>query len=92
MVRWTHFDASWRMTMRKDIIPFDWCVTTHGDVGQAFRIFTSNVPVVHNTFDMEVKEDGTYLVIATDGSCSKNGEADTHAGSGIYVRPDHAWK
>lgn len=58
MVRWTHFDASWRMTMRKDIIPFDWCVTTHGDVGQAFRIFTSNVPVVHNTFDMEVKEDG----------------------------------
>ncbi len=71
------------------LVPFDRRVTTHGDRGQAFRIFTDSGPTSNEGVDMELKEDGSAMVIATDGSCIRNGERNAQAGAGVFVDSDH---
>ncbi len=73
----------------RELIPFDRRVTTHGDIGQAFRIFTDEAPVSNDTVSMTLNEDGSQLVIATDGSCLRNGERNAQAGAGVFVEADH---
>ncbi len=66
-------------------VPFDRRVTTYGDLGQALRIFTSDEPVSNVSLETRIREDGTGLTIATDGSCTHNGERRARAGAGIYA-------
>ncbi len=68
---------------------FDRRVTTHGDIGHAFRIFTDKEPVVNGPVDLRIDEDGTSVVLATDGSCLHNGERRAQAGAGVYAEHDH---
>ncbi len=75
--------------LSSDLTPFDRCITTHGDVGHAIRIFTDGAPVSNETIPMDVCEVGTSLFLATDGSCLRNGEKDAQAGAGVYAGPEH---
>lgn len=74
----------------EDLVPFDRRVTTHGDLGQAFRIFTETSQVFNGRISTKIDEDGTAITIATDGSCCHNGERRGRAGAGIYVEDGHA--
>ncbi|TFK85083.1 ribonuclease H-like protein [Polyporus arcularius HHB13444] len=38
---------------------------------------------------MDLEDDGTSQVIATDGSCIQNGESRARAGAGVYYENDH---
>ncbi|KAI0714821.1 hypothetical protein C8Q76DRAFT_588713, partial [Earliella scabrosa] len=67
-----------------DMVPFDRRVTTRGDLGQAFRIFTEESPVYNGSIPMELDENGTSACVATDGSCINNGERNAQAGAGIF--------
>ncbi len=78
-----------REELESELVPFDRRVTTRGDLGKAFRIFTGDIPVSNDTIPMETHEDGTELSIATDGSCTSNGERNARAGAGIYVEAGH---
>ncbi|RPD58237.1 hypothetical protein L226DRAFT_427297, partial [Lentinus tigrinus ALCF2SS1-7] len=69
--------------------PFDRRVTTYGDLGQAFRIFTGADPVSNTGISMEIDEDGSRLEVATDGSCTHNGEANARAGAGVFISDDN---
>ncbi len=72
------------------LVPFDRRITTHGDIGQAFRIFTSPEPTSDEAPEMELEESGAELTIATDESCVRNGERNAQAGAGIYIGQNHA--
>ncbi len=80
--RWRQPDDYERKTMHdlgreelsKDLRPFDRCVTTHGNISHAFRIFTGPDPTLNETPAMELEEDGSQMTIATDGSCTHNGQ------------------
>ncbi len=71
--------------LNDELTPFNRCVTTHGDVGHAIRIFTDKEPTCDEAIPMEIEEDGTRLTIATDGSCTNNGEKGARAGAGVFV-------
>ncbi len=73
----------------EELIPFDRRVTTHGDIGHAFRIFTDLEPVSDESIPMELDENGSTMTIATDGSCLRNGERNAQAGAGIYIADGH---
>ncbi len=70
--------------LSKDLIPFDRRITTHGDLGQAFRIFTDANPVFNESIPMALTETGQTIVVATDGSCLNNGAMNAQAGAGVY--------
>ncbi len=72
-----------------DLVPFDRRITTHGDVGQAFRIFTSDEPVSNECAVTYLNERGETMTIATDGSCYHNGESQARAGAGVFVEHGH---
>ncbi len=74
----------------RDHVPFDRRITTYGDLGQAFRIFTGDSPVSNSGVSMEIEEDGSSLEVATDGSCTNNGDANARAGAGVFVGEGHA--
>ncbi len=80
-------DALRREGIETDLIPFDRCITTYGDLGQVFRIFTGPEPVSDECPDMELEENGSELTIATDGSCIRNGEVTAQVGAGIFLGP-----
>ncbi len=71
-----------------DLIPFDRRVTVHGGLGKAFRIFTGPEPVSGEVVPMEINEDGSSQVAATDGSCFGNGERNARAGAGVFFGVD----
>ncbi len=71
-------------------VPFDRRITTYGDVGHIFRIFTGPQPTSNESVPMKLMEDGSVLTIATDGSCIRNGEKNAQAGAGVFVAADHA--
>ncbi|OJT14554.1 Transposon TX1 uncharacterized 149 kDa protein [Trametes pubescens] len=69
-----------------DMDVFDRRVTTHGGLGDTFRIFTGLGGVHNGRIDMRIAEGGgEVLEVATDGSCNRNGEANAVAGAGIFV-------
>ncbi|RPD52199.1 hypothetical protein L227DRAFT_481117, partial [Lentinus tigrinus ALCF2SS1-6] len=72
----------------EDEIPFDRCITTYGDASQVFRIFTSSTLVFNGIAPMELCESGPTLEVATDGSCTNNGDADARAGAGVFIAVD----
>ncbi len=76
--------------LSKDLIPFNREVTTYGDLGHAFRIFTDARPVSNEGFEVELDEEGSCTTIATDGSCLYNGERKAQAGAGVFVEADQA--
>ncbi len=78
-----------REGLSDDSVPFDRCVTTYGDLGKAFRIFTDTEPVSNEIVPMDIDEDGEEQIVATDGSCFKNGERDARAGAGIFFGENH---
>ncbi len=78
-----------RERLNEDLVPFDRKVTTHGNPGHAFRIFTDGEAPTNGLLTMELAEEGEELTIATDGSCTNNGEKNARAGAGIYVEEDH---
>ncbi|KAI1784286.1 hypothetical protein LXA43DRAFT_859379, partial [Ganoderma leucocontextum] len=70
--------------------PFDRGVTTMGDLGQVFRIFTDpEKPPQTGKLDTSIDECEARLTIATDGSCLRNGERNAAAGSGVFVEDGH---
>ncbi len=71
------------------LTPFDRRVTTYGDIGQAIRIFTSPLPTSNEGVCMQIGENQPSMVMATDGSCTDNGERNAQAGAGIFVSPGH---
>ncbi len=71
------------------LIPFDRRVTTGGDLGQAFRIFTDNEPVSNELIETELDESGRRMTMATDGSCLMNGDKRARAGAGVFVEQAH---
>ncbi len=73
----------------KDLIPFKRDITTHGDLGHAFRIFTDNSPVSNNPIPMSLHEVGPKTTAATDGSCINNGAKDARAGAGVFFGDNH---
>ncbi len=74
-----------REGLSDELVPFDRRVTTHGNIGHAFRIFTEKGPTSDAVAAMELDEDGTSVEIATDGSCLENGEKSARAGAGVFV-------
>ncbi len=78
-----------REELDEGLVPFDRRVTTHGDLGNAFRIFTDAEPASVATIHMELEEDGSELIVATDGSCYNNGEKDARAGAGVFFGNQH---
>ncbi len=68
-----------------ELIPFDRRITTHGNLGQAFRIFTEDGQVSNDSVPMQIDENGTETNIATDGSCIRNGERNAQAGAGVFA-------
>ncbi len=72
------------------LVPFDRRVTTRGNVGNAFRVFTGPEPTSQDVLDIGIDEDGATMTIATDGSCYHNGEQDARAGAGLFVADGHA--
>ncbi len=79
-----------RENLEEGAVPFDRRVTTHGNIGHAIRIFTDPGPTADESVPMALEEDGSRITIATDGSCTNNGESNARAGAGIYVGEDHA--
>ncbi|TFK88718.1 hypothetical protein K466DRAFT_612850, partial [Polyporus arcularius HHB13444] len=71
-----------------DLVPFDRRITTRGDLGQAFRIFTEGEGVSNDSVEMALDEDGQNRILATDGSCIHNGERRAQAGAGVYVEDE----
>ncbi len=76
--------------LSEDLIPFDRRVTTHGSLGNAFRIFTSAAPASDEAVTTSLDEDGTNAILATDGSCLYNGEMRAQAGAGVFVEHDQS--
>ncbi len=74
-----------RENLADDLVPFDRSITTHGNLGDVFRIFTSEAPVSNERTVNAVTENGTAVTISTDGSCLRNGERNAQAGAGVYV-------
>ncbi len=73
----------------KDLVPFDRRVTTNGNLGHAIRIFTETSATSDEEATTKVEEDGMRMTIATDGSCTENGERGAQAGAGVYVEGNH---
>lgn len=63
---------------------FDRSITTDGNVGEAFRIFTGTEPSSGVRLNLSICENCVIQVAATDGSCVNNGERDARAGAGVY--------
>ncbi|KAL1740923.1 hypothetical protein HDZ31DRAFT_46498 [Schizophyllum fasciatum] len=64
---------------------FDWKITAHGHLGEAFRVFTSG-EVQNERVHLDVTEGrGQPQLAATDGSCLHNGERNAQAGAGVYL-------
>ncbi len=76
-------------TRDDDDVLFDRRITVHGDLGQALRIFTCEEPISNALPQSEIREEGTEITLATDGSCIRNGERNAQAGAGIYAGDDH---
>ncbi len=69
------------------LVPFDRRISTAGNVGEAFRIFTSGNVSNERLNTEEPERTRAYAIAATDGSCLKNGQADASAGAGVYFGP-----
>ncbi len=78
-----------RETTDTTLVPFDRSVTTYGDLGHAFRIFTDAEETSNDGALMEIDEVGPLLTVATDGSCIRNGEKDAQAGAGVFAEENH---
>ncbi len=78
------------LEQKNDLVPFDRCVTTYGDLGHAIRIFTDNDPVSNILPGLDLEENGAEITVATDGSCTRNGELSARAGAGVFVEENHA--
>ncbi|KAI9056268.1 hypothetical protein FKP32DRAFT_1539359, partial [Trametes sanguinea] len=63
---------------------FDRRVTTKGLLADTFRIFTNNDPVDNDRLDTRIEMNEGFVEVATDGSCTRNGETTARAGAGIY--------
>ncbi|KAL1684244.1 hypothetical protein EV122DRAFT_200122, partial [Schizophyllum commune] len=64
---------------------FDRGVVTHGTISDAFRIFTSG-EVDNDRIEASMDpKDSPPQRVATDGSCTNNGERDARAGAGVYL-------
>ncbi|KAI0824108.1 hypothetical protein BC628DRAFT_1298487, partial [Trametes gibbosa] len=75
----------------KDGRVFDRTITTHGGVGNIFRIFTDGHPTYNGVLDMRLLCDGSAeLTVATDGLCLRNGERSAAAGAGVFVGANDA--
>ncbi|OSC96466.1 hypothetical protein PYCCODRAFT_1350802, partial [Trametes coccinea BRFM310] len=68
---------------------FDRRVTTHGTVGDAFRLFTGPEDVCNKLPAMNTVLTRGLTSVATDGSCLNNGERNAQAGAGVYHGPNH---
>ncbi|KAJ7152401.1 hypothetical protein C8R46DRAFT_1357467 [Mycena filopes] len=69
---------------------FDPKITTKGNLGDAFRIFTEKLksgPTPPDT-RIEPEADEDRIIVYTDGSATNNGKANARAGAGAYYGPD----
>ncbi len=74
--------------LSKDCVPFNRCVTTFGSTDQTFRIFTGPHPTFNESVPMDLSENGASIILATDGSCIRNGELNAQAGAGVFAETD----
>ncbi|KAI1791995.1 hypothetical protein LXA43DRAFT_919612, partial [Ganoderma leucocontextum] len=68
---------------------FDQSVTTRGDVGQIFRVFTDGLPTYEGRIEAAQVREDEECTIATAGACADSGESTAQAGGGLFVAPDH---
>lgn len=71
-------------------VMFDPNITTHGNLGDVFRIFTEELeggPSAPNT-RLEPEPDEQLVTVYTDGSATNNGKANARAGAGAYYAPN----
>ncbi len=70
------------------LVLFNRRVTTKGSLGDAFRVFTDG-EICNRLPNMEASTHGDNIcVLATDGSCIRNGRADAQAGAGVFCATD----
>ncbi|KAF9522431.1 hypothetical protein CPB83DRAFT_777105, partial [Crepidotus variabilis] len=72
---------------------FDNKLSVTGNLGDAFRIFTSGetseTPPLIRWTDDNLR--GPEIKVYTDGSCIRNGDNNAEAGAGIFVTEDHRY-
>ncbi|KAI0764253.1 hypothetical protein BD413DRAFT_440211, partial [Trametes elegans] len=68
---------------------FDRRITTHGTIGDAFRLFTGPDDTCNRLPDIDTVLTEELTTVATDGSCLNNGERNAQAGAGVYHGPNH---
>ncbi|KAG6875825.1 hypothetical protein C0992_002153 [Termitomyces sp. T32_za158] len=75
----------------QDWIQFDGTMVTSGFLAEVFRIFTSSERTnVLLELDPPIVTKATAL-LATDGSCTNNGDKDAQAGAGVFFAEGDAW-
>ncbi|KAI0746606.1 hypothetical protein C8Q80DRAFT_1271475 [Daedaleopsis nitida] len=74
----------------ESLVPFDKRVSSHGNLTEVFRVFTSGdvCNEIPDTISEESVGNG-HLTIATDGSCIDNGQVSARAGAGVFVEDGH---
>ncbi|KAI1783677.1 hypothetical protein LXA43DRAFT_873536, partial [Ganoderma leucocontextum] len=70
--------------LTEDTEAIDISITTHGDVGQLFRIFTDGQPTHNGRLEAAATTAPTTLTIATAGTCMDSDETTAQAGGGLF--------
>ncbi|KAG6894055.1 hypothetical protein C0992_007657, partial [Termitomyces sp. T32_za158] len=65
---------------------FDKNMITKGPLSEAFRIFTEGEREDQIPDLSKPTEAGSTLILATDGSCEKNGDDDAKVGAGVFYK------
>ncbi|KAJ3852475.1 hypothetical protein EV368DRAFT_74017 [Lentinula lateritia] len=71
---------------------FDARVTTEGSLADIFRIFTDETITPSKKLlklKAQANRETRSIIVATDGSCGRNGEDDAQAGAGIFIANEH---
>ncbi|KAL7282742.1 hypothetical protein ACG7TL_004216 [Trametes sanguinea] len=78
--------VSWHQGEGQDATPFDRRVTTKGNIADTFRIFTEGNGRHGDAYGHRRPPPvGAVMEVATDGSCTRNGEKTAAAGAGVFV-------
>ncbi|OJT08964.1 Transposon TX1 uncharacterized 149 kDa protein [Trametes pubescens] len=78
-------DNSWVESLGVEAAVVDRRVTTEGQLGETFRVFTDGRPLSKAPPNIKLQRMSEFRTIGTDGSCTRNGEANARAGAGVYV-------
>ncbi|KAF5343921.1 hypothetical protein D9758_012103 [Tetrapyrgos nigripes] len=65
---------------------FDYRISTNGDLSDIFRIFTDDADTSNEVLIRKIApgNEESEKIVATDGSCTNNGQEDARAGAGVF--------